>query len=280
LITVWVCNQGANEVFMLGEPQRTQLDLNFSVFGFPVRVSAFFWLIALFLGWGLVRTNPKLIFIWVLAVFVSILIHELGHAFAFRYYGIAAHIVLYQFGGLAIPDSASAGFGWGRSRNPLSQIMISAAGPAVQLLLTLLIIVGVRLTGYSVPLHIPLVPPSLLNGSGTQIPNEAVYFLAAFLLQVNLYWALLNLLPIYPLDGGQIAREVFLSFDVRNGIRNSLMLSVVAAAGIAIYTGARAVADRDGFLLPIMFGLLAYSSYQTLQTYSGRGGGFGGGRPW
>ena len=41
--------------------------------------------------------------IWTGAVLVSIVIHELGHAIAFRYYGIASDIVLYQFGGLAIP---------------------------------------------------------------------------------------------------------------------------------------------------------------------------------
>jgi Zn-dependent protease len=266
-------SQGANEVFMLGEPQRTQLDLNFSIFGFPVRVSAFFWLIALFLGWGLVEEDPKLIFIWVLAVFVSILAHELGHAFAFRYYGISSHIVLYQFGGLAIPDSVSAEFGWGRSRNPLRQIIISAAGPGVQLLMVVLIIVAVRLAGHRVPMAIPFVPESLLSGSGTQIPNYALVNLVAFLLYVNFFWALLNLLPIYPLDGGQIAREVFLLLSIPDGIRNSLILSIVAAGGVAVY----ALYRKDVFLA-LMFGMLAYASYQTLQRYSG--GGFGGGRPW
>lgn len=260
-------------MFMLGEPQRTQLDLNFSIFGFPVRVSAFFWLIALFLGWGLVREDPKLLFVWVLAVFASILAHELGHGFAFRYYGIASHIVLYQFGGLAIPDSVSAGFGWGRSRSSQSQIIISAAGPGVQLLMVVLIIVAVRLAGHRVPFEIPFVPDSLLNGSGTQIPNYALFYLVRFLLYVNFYWALLNLLPIYPLDGGQIAREVFLLLSIPDGIRNSLVLSIVTAGAVAVYA-----LYRTEILLALMFGMLAFSSYQTLQRYSG--GGFGGGRPW
>jgi Zn-dependent protease len=258
---------------MLGEPQQTQFDLRFSVFGFPVRVSVFFWLIALFLGWGGVQEDPKLILIWVLAVFVSILIHELGHAFAFRYYGISSHIVLYQFGGLAIPDSVSAGFGWGRSRNPVSQIVISAAGPGVQLLLTAIIIVGVRLAGHKVPLILPFDPPSFLIGAGPTIPNKALLYLVYFLLQVNLYWALLNLLPVYPLDGGQIARELFLLLNIPDGIRNSLVLSIFTAAGVAIFA-----VTRKQIFLALMFGMLAYSSYQTLQAY--RGGGFGGGRPW
>ena len=78
----------------LGDPQRTQADLNFSLFGFPVRVSPFFWSVAAILGWGLVR-EPKLFFLFILAAFLSILIHELGHAFAFRRFGTSARIVLY-----------------------------------------------------------------------------------------------------------------------------------------------------------------------------------------
>jgi Zn-dependent protease len=260
---------------LLGEPQQTQADLNFSIFGFPVRVSAFFWLMALMLGWGFAQDFRKL-FLWVLAVFVSILIHELGHAFAFRYFGTASHIVLYHFGGLAVPDSMFSSWGrQDRTQDPRSKIIVSAAGPGIQLILVVCLVVGVRLAGHVVPMRIPFVPDSVLVGNGTRIPNELLEYLVFFLLQINFFWAVLNLAPLYPLDGGQIARELFLLADVQNGIRNSLMLSVATGAGIAIY----AAVHREPFLA-IMFGLLAYSSYQTLQTYSGRGGGFGGGRPW
>jgi len=86
---------------------------------------------------------------------------------------------------------------------------------------------------------------------------------------------LVNLLPVYPLDGGQIAREIFTAFNAQEGIRNSLTLSIFTGGGVALY----AIMHREWFIA-IMFGLLAYSSYTTLQAYSGRGGGFGGGRPW
>ncbi len=55
----------------------------------------------------LADSNPGqgiLLLMWIAAVFVSILIHELGHALAMRRYGISSYIVLYHFGGLAIPD--------------------------------------------------------------------------------------------------------------------------------------------------------------------------------
>jgi len=263
---------------LIGEPQQTQADLNFVLLGIPVRVSPFFWLAALFLGWGITERDPKLMLLWIVSVFLSILVHEFGHALAFRYFGIPCHVVLYHFGGLAVPDSTFASFGYGRSQDPRSQIIISAAGPAIQLGLAAIIMLLVRIAGHIVPLWIPFVPDQLrhqlLVGNGTSIPNEALYNLVLFLLYVNIYWAVLNLLPIYPLDGGRIAREIFLLMNVRDGIRNSLVLSIVAAVGVVIF----AFWHGDTFLA-IMFGMLGYSSFMTLQAHSGRGG-FGGGSPW
>ena len=73
---------------LIGEPARTQGDLNFQIGGIPVRVTPWFWIIAVLLGWSSSNNgNPRLLLTWVLAVFASIMIHELGHALAFRYYG-------------------------------------------------------------------------------------------------------------------------------------------------------------------------------------------------
>jgi len=69
-------------------------------------------------------------------VFVSILVHELGHAFTMRYFGQDARVVLYMMGGLAIPESSPWRASSGRRvRGPLSQILISAAGPGAGFLL-------------------------------------------------------------------------------------------------------------------------------------------------
>ncbi|HSO11633.1 MAG TPA: hypothetical protein VLT51_04610, partial [Anaerolineales bacterium] len=90
-------------------PPPTQYDLRFSIAGIPVRVHPLFWLIALLLGSsGALVEIP----IWILVVFVSILVHELGHALAFRRYGIQSHIVLHAMGGLTIPESTPWGTGW------------------------------------------------------------------------------------------------------------------------------------------------------------------------
>ncbi len=90
------------------------------------------------------------------------------------------------------------------------------------------------------------------------------------LFYINILWGLLNLLPIYPLDGGQVARELFtLWMPPHRGIVASLWLSVIAAGGIAVYFAQSAGGGLGSWWPVLMFGLLAYSSFQTLQAYNG-----------
>jgi stage IV sporulation protein FB len=84
----------------------------------------------------------------------------------------------------------------------------------------------------------------------------------ADLLQINILWGLINLLPIYPLDGGRVARELFTLSQPRRGIVQSLWLSIVTAGAFAAFG-----LLRGSVLTAIMFGYLAYANYQTLQAY-------------
>ena len=86
-------------MFLFQQPPPTQYDLRFTVAGIPVRVHPLFWLITLLFG---ATGNLLLLPIWILVIFVSILIHELGHAFAFRRFGQRSHIVLHFSGGLTM----------------------------------------------------------------------------------------------------------------------------------------------------------------------------------
>jgi len=292
-----------NSLVFLAEPPPTAYDFRFQLFGIPIRVTPFFWLVSAFLGWQLAdgldefmqqvadmgervdfdlariaASNPGqgvLLLMWIAAVFVSILVHELGHALAMRRYGISSYIVLYHFGGLAVPDRGGSFVRSGAFAHPPHQIAISAAGPAAQLLLAGVLITALRLSGFALlePLDVPYVSRFLSISEGQQITSLPLQAVIYFLLIPSIFWALLNLLPVYPLDGGQIARELFTLYSPRDGIRNSLILSVAAGAGVAIY----AFLQQDLFLA-LLFGSLAFSSYQVLQAYSGRGGGFGG--PW
>jgi membrane-associated protease RseP (regulator of RpoE activity) len=261
-------------------------------------VTPFFWLMAALFGWGLtqmvdqllgtlLRESPGqgvLLVLWIGAVFFSILIHELGHALAMRYYGMDCYVVLYHFGGIAVPDSGSSFTRFGsasRRSDGKSQIIISAAGPAAQLILAAVVLLLTRASGYVSLFRVPFVEwlmPYLEEApffpDPQFIPSATLDAFIFFLLLPSIFWALLNLLPVYPLDGGQIAREVFTMFSPSGGIRNSLMLSIVTGGAVAVYA-----LTNNQVYLGIMFGMLAFSSYQALQAYSGRGGGFGG-RPW
>ena len=268
---------------LLGEPARTDADINFPLLGVQVRVSPFFWLIGLMLGYRSAQSlsrleelgQPTLVLLFIAAMFVSILIHEFGHALAFRKYGIGSHIVLYHFGGLAVPDGAYPGASMGRSLDSRAQIFISAAGPAAQVASALALALILKAGGYSAPFFVPLLPNNPITDffrHGDPLPSMWLLFFVVFYMHVSIYWALLNLMPIYPPDGGQIARELFVMKDPRGGIINSLKLSVGAGALLAIYG-----IFRGEPFMAILFGMLAFSSYQMLQQYTGRGGGM---NPW
>ena len=210
---------------LLGEPPRTPYDLNFSLLGIPVRVHPLFWLVTVLLGYQ--SGDAASVLTWIIAVFVSILVHELGHAVAMRAYGFQPWITLYGLGGLTSYDqsygSRSAGSG------SLGQILISVAGPVAGFLLAAVLVLGLVLAGHGGgiimvgPWGWPIMPYLIA------FPNERLADLLNDIFYISVLWGVVNLLPIYPLDGGQIAREILLKLSPRDGIRQSLLLSIVAA---------------------------------------------------
>jgi Zn-dependent protease len=243
-----------NQVFygsnvLLFEPERTNFDWNFRLFGVPVRVHPMFWLVSALLGGNLLEEPDglKLLCLWVGCVFFSILLHEMGHVAVGRIFGARGHIVLYSFGGLAIGSSALS--------NRWKRIAVYLAGPGVQLMLFAAIIAVVLFGRVNLD-AVPRMVGETLN----------------LLLEINLFWALLNLLPIWPLDGGRIARDFLEWLAPANGVRISLGLSMFTAGLIAV----NALAARAGKpFLPYMtsgslytilfFGMFALNNYQELQ---------------
>lgn len=246
-----------------GEPERTGGDLCFSLFRVPVRVHPFFWIVGLLLG--IREPDPMLLITWMVAFFLSILVHELGHAAAMRAYGYYPSITLYGMGGLT-------SFGPARpygSRSPgfAGRILISAAGPGAGFAVAAILLGAFRLAGY------PVVWPQYHRLYGFVFgvvdiggPPVLLHLVNQFLL-ISIFWGLLNLLPIFPLDGGQIAREIAVKVYPSDGLRLSLMLSLVVAALIAVIA---LVQWREVWTAAI-FGYLAFNSYAMLSAYSGGG---------
>jgi Zn-dependent protease len=127
-----------------------------------------------------------------LLFFVSIALHELGHAIVARRNGIGVlGIDLWVFGGLAKLSRDS--------QSPGEEFRIAAAGPAVTALLAALAFAGMALTSH------PDAGGDLLAGDSASTP---VLALCAWLALVNTGLLVFNLVPGFPLDGGRIARAI------------------------------------------------------------------------
>jgi Zn-dependent protease len=245
---------------VLSEPPTTAYDLRFSLLGIPVRVHPFFWLVGVILGASGDRTA---LILWPSVLFVSILVHEMGHALIMRYFGLRPRVVLYSFGGLAIPDSDYSPFGGSRPRiGPLERILYTLAGPGAGFMLAALVVMFILLTGGHIDLDLAKFP--LFWREKLAVGSPELQSLVSMLLYVNIFWGLVNLLPVYPLDGGQIARELMTLKDPWKGIVNSLWLSVFTSAAVAGW----ALLNPAHIFIALMFGMFAYSSYATLQRGS------------
>jgi Zn-dependent protease len=124
--------------------------------------------------------------------FLSIALHELGHAVVARRNGIEVlGIDLWVFGGLAKLSRDS--------QSPGEEFRVAAAGPAVTLLLTVLAGIGVALLSH------PDWDVGVFADSDDSSPLLA---LLAWLALVNAGLLIFNLVPAFPLDGGRIARAI------------------------------------------------------------------------
>jgi membrane-associated protease RseP (regulator of RpoE activity) len=170
-------------------------ELRFNLLGFPVRVQPFFWLTAVFLGAS--AGGPAHIGTWVAVVFVSVLVHELGHAMAARLFGSPARIMLYGLGGLTVHRPMSSQW---------RSIAVSIAGPFAGFALA------------AVTFGVAGIVETLFQ----------------FLLFVNVGWGVVNLLPVLPLDGGHVARSAFRLVSPSNGDRWALTLSLITAGAVVV----------------------------------------------
>lgn len=230
----------------LAEPPHSEYDLHFRIAGIPVRIHPFFWLLSLFLGVAGIR-DPLLLLLWVIVVFVSILVHELGHALAARHYGWQPRIVLHGMGGLAIYHPGSS--------SPMKQLVISMCGPlagfAFAGLVLAIMIVGGRGIGFF-GLHL---------GGNQPIASDFLAYTVYFLLYINIFWGLINLLPVLPLDGGRALHSILLMFRPYDDPRTVYRVSV--AGGVIVGIASFVYLERP--FLGVFFLLLAYQNYQMLE---------------
>ena len=221
--------------------------IRFRLFGFPVTVEPWHWAILAFCGGALgIKESEDLlpVLLFMAAGVVSILIHELGHALTMRVFG-GRHIsiVLHGMGGHAICQGAPFSRG--------QHILISLAGPLLQVACGLLVDIALKMSADT-------------SGGATVLEASPVYELLSSFIEVSLFWAVLNLIPVYPMDGGQILRGIL---GPRH-IQLTLQISII----VAIFVGVLGPIYLKTFLLSIFMVFSAVENYKALKRTRTPGG--------
>lgn len=210
--------------------------ISFSVLNIPVRVQPWFWITLAIVG-GALRTDTReeilFLLLFMIAGFLSILIHELGHALTARHFGNHVQIVLQAFGGYA----AYSGAPMNRNRT----LLVTAAGPAIQILL--------GLAAYAAFVALP------------DANQNARHFLFVLAL-ISLVWAVLNLFPVLPLDGGRLVESAL----GPERIRVTLWISAITATLMALLAFIRFGQP----FVAVFMGMFAFQSFQALRQFHGK----------
>lgn len=251
---------------MLSWPSETPYDLRFRLFGVPTRVHPMFWLATALLG-GMGTSRFEYVLLWIGCVFVSIVVHEFGHALTARALGSPAEVVLYWMGGLCRSEVD------GR-HHPFQRFLQIFMGPGAGFLFCGLMFAAAFIAYRITPLEVLALMPVNLPSSLELAPDKAMDLVMklrragpwvaralGLLAYINILWGLLNLLPIWPLDGGQITGVVLGVFAPSRG-RNWTHAIGLVTAGVLAFLSYQYTQD---LFLTMFFGLFALSNYQILQ---------------
>lgn len=224
----------------------------FSLLGIPVHVSIWHLLTLLFFFQSSFQQGVAFGLTMLFAASASVFLHEMGHALTSRHFGLEPTVVLTGFGGFTSHQPA---------RRPRDEFVVVAAGPSMNFLLAA-VLYGVL---------------TMQHGSAGEVEGG---FGAAILSQViflNIFWGFYNLLPIMPLDGGQLLRVTLRKF-VKKGLsadrwthRVGLVLGALMAAFFAF--------QFHSLFGAVLLGLAAFENYRALQDVNRMDAGYRADRP-
>jgi Zn-dependent protease len=222
-----------------------------SGFGIPVYIHWTFLLLPLWLL--LSRTSDAqeellLAFAVVPPIFACVVFHEYGHALAARYFGIGTQdITLYPIGGVARLKRMSD--------KPLEEFVIAVAGPAVN------VVIAIVLS--------PLVPLAIAQPH--VVMDTFVGKVALVVLVANVIMVLFNLLPAFPMDGGRVLRAVLAS---GLGQYKATLLAVRIGVGMAALMAVAGMLTQNYMLVVLALFVffagqqeMAFARYRERQRY-------------
>lgn len=211
---------------------------HFRMFGIPVHVQPVFFVIAGLFGLRYIDYGVDVVVIWIATSFVSILVHELGHGVSLKVFGEPSSIVLHGFGGVTISQRRQR---LSRARS----VIVSLAGSLTALLLLWL---PMRQVVGSDAAQRELLDYVFTDKAFTW------YWIPYFLAFQNLWWSVANLLPIRPLDGGNVTAEIW-------GLPMARRISIGTALAAALWAFANDQTYAAFFAL-----FLAFNNWQEIRA--------------
>ncbi len=182
------------------------------VSGIPIKVHLTFLLFLVWILFALGENALKTVG-FILALFLCVALHELGHALAARHYGIeTSSITLYPIGGLAIIE---------KRPKPAAEIWIALAGPLVNIVIAFFLALGQTAKTGKLP--------------GLEIQGAGVSFIQA-MFAANLVLALFNLIPAFPMDGGRVLRAL-VSLRVEEPRATSIAVGIGQSLAVFLFFG-------------------------------------------
>lgn len=160
----------------------------------------------------------------ILFLFVFVVLHEFGHAFAARHYGIAVpRIVLLPIGGMAQMSALP--------RNPWQEFVITIAGPAVNFA-----IIGLLMIVAPFPTEQIMGYVRAFLGMNVEAGTNMYLGWPQFIMLVNLLMGTFNLIPVFPMDGGRMLRAMLATRlpYVKATFVAATIAKVLAVAGILL----------------------------------------------
>ena len=202
----------------------------------PITIHPFFWLLAAMIGY-LQSQSILGTFIWAAVILVSVLFHEFGHALTALAFRQRSAITLFGMGGVTERVNQEPLKSW-------QEFLVVLNGP----------LFGFGLFFLSVYLF------DLIKAT----PGMTVLKIALSIsMSVNFIWTVLNLFPVYPLDGGKLLAIALSRFFGSKGMRASLLISTIIGGLTSIY-----FFIQGQLFAGAIFMMFGFESWRAFSAYS------------
>lgn len=196
----------------------------------PVRIHPLFWLFAALIGF-INSQEPMQIFIWVIVILISVLVHEFGHALTGLLFSQKVAIELFAFGGVTYRQGSKLSLG--------KEFLVVLAGPFFGFILF-------------------LISYFFLHYVGNK--ESLLFFALNIMMLVNLLWTIINLIPVLPLDGGHLFTIIMEKLFGFKGIKAAHLISFILGGALTIVFFV-----MNQLFLGILFFMLAFTSFRAFK---------------